>query len=422
MNASPTRQGGVAALGLTMLLLFALLLGVAYVNRSLVFEQRASANQYRSTQAFEAAEAGLEWTLARLNDVRPIGADCLPSADPGATAFRERYLSWNAANATWSPILWNDGGVPTPLRPACVRADDGWQCSCPNDAAPVLAAPAGVAPAPAFAIQLQGGARAGLIRLAASGCSSLAAPCLGGADVADATAQVQVQAGLVPALRTAPAAALTARGRVDVDAAAFGAHNADTASGGIAIHAGGEVNAAHARLGGPPGASPASAMAPLDAALATQAPARFFASYFGLDKTHWGSQPVVRRIRCIDDCTADVLAAVQGGSAPPLLLADGDLHLRGPATLGSPERPVVIVADGAIRLEGAVDVHGVLYGRALTWTPIAGQSGLVRGALITEGDFAGGVPLDVVYDPAVLARLRGSAGTFARVNGSWRDF
>ena len=82
MNASPSRQGGVAALGLTLLLLFALLLGVAYVNRNLVFEQRASANQYRSTQAFEAAEAGLEWTLARLNDVRPIGADCLPTADP----------------------------------------------------------------------------------------------------------------------------------------------------------------------------------------------------------------------------------------------------------------------------------------------------------------------------------------------------
>ena len=93
----------------------------------------------------------------------------------------------------------------------------------------------------------------------------------------------------------------------------------------------------------------------------------------------------------------------------------------GPATLGSPERPVAVVAAGAIRLDGAVVVHGVLYGAQSPGHRSRAKRAL-RGALISEGDYAGAAPLDVVYDPAVLARLRGAPGTFARVNGSWRDF
>src|SRR5688572_25736445 len=82
------RQHGVAALAVTMLLFFVMVLGVAFVNRNLVFEQRASANQYRSTQAFEAAEAGVEWALALLGRNQRIGGDCLPTADTAATSFR----------------------------------------------------------------------------------------------------------------------------------------------------------------------------------------------------------------------------------------------------------------------------------------------------------------------------------------------
>ena len=53
-------QHGVAALVVVMALLFAMVLVAVFANRNLVFEQRASANQYRSSQAFEAAEAGIE--------------------------------------------------------------------------------------------------------------------------------------------------------------------------------------------------------------------------------------------------------------------------------------------------------------------------------------------------------------------------
>ena len=61
-----------------MLLFFIISLVAAYAGRNLIFEQKTSANQYRATQAFEAAEAGLEWALAMLNG----GDRSTPARDP----------------------------------------------------------------------------------------------------------------------------------------------------------------------------------------------------------------------------------------------------------------------------------------------------------------------------------------------------
>ncbi len=46
---STQTQRGAAALVVTMLLLFAMVLVAAFANRHLVFEQRSAANQARST-------------------------------------------------------------------------------------------------------------------------------------------------------------------------------------------------------------------------------------------------------------------------------------------------------------------------------------------------------------------------------------
>jgi Tfp pilus assembly protein PilX len=63
-------QRGAAALAVVMVLFFVISLVAAYASRNLVFEQRASTNQYRSTLALETAEAGAEWALALLNTGR----------------------------------------------------------------------------------------------------------------------------------------------------------------------------------------------------------------------------------------------------------------------------------------------------------------------------------------------------------------
>ena len=89
----PSPQRGAAALIVVLLLFFIISLVAAYAGRNLIFEQRTSTNQYRATQAFEAAEAGLEWAVAMLNGGR-VTADCIPPdpVDVAQPSFRQRYV------------------------------------------------------------------------------------------------------------------------------------------------------------------------------------------------------------------------------------------------------------------------------------------------------------------------------------------
>ena len=169
------RQQGVAALAVTMLLFFVMVLGIAFVNRNLVFEQRASANQYRSTQAFEAAEAGLEWALAQLARNQRIGADCRSSTDSTTPSFRSRLFGQDAATATVTPATWLDGGAVQALRSTCIRDGTEWRCSCPSSAHPVIVPSS--APGVAFSVFFEATGWPGLVRAtSAAAVSAVRAP------------------------------------------------------------------------------------------------------------------------------------------------------------------------------------------------------------------------------------------------------
>lgn len=422
---SPRRQRGAAALLVTLMLLFAMALSAAFANRNLLLEQRSSANQYRSTQAFEAAEAGLEWALAQLNANQRIGADCLPSADPDADAsagsFRSRYLGIAPLTGTVTPRQWNAAGVPTALLPGCVHTGNGWSCSCPSNGLPTLVAPVGTAPAAAFSLQFFPTGKPDVVRVVSKGCTQLAGACLPGSTARpDASARIEVAFGLVAGLRTPPAATVTTRGGFDAGGAGIGLHNADPATG-ILVDAGGAIDAPAARLTPPAGTPIGGALVGHDAALAASAADRFFASHFGVDKAAWKAQPAVTRLRCTIDCAGALLAALGATADGALIHVDGDLSLAGPTTLGSVERPVAIVVSGAARLDGAVALHGVLYAASLSWGLTNGGA-FVRGALLSEAGYHGQGAPDLFYDTTVLHTLLHTTGSFARVSGSWRDF
>ena len=359
-------QRGVAALIVTLMLFLAMVLVAVFVNRNLMFEQRSSANQYRSTQAFEAAEAGLEWAQARLNQGARLGPDCLPTPDAGASSFRTRYLKYSASTASFTPAQWTHAGREQALQPTCVRGALGWVCSCPLNGPPVLAEPVGHQPAPAFTLQFEAGAKPGVVHVVSTGCTRLAGACMPGSSAnTDAVARLQVDLGLVGGLRTLPAAAITTRGAFNADGATIGVHNTDPDTG-IAIHAGGPIAAAHARLGVPAGASLAGALVGNDSALAALSPQAFFASWFSLDKTAWKRQPGVVQIDCAMDCTTALTAAMANTDDNAMIWVEGDLTLSGPLVLGSTTQAVLIVVSGAARLEGGVLLHGLIFGQSLS--------------------------------------------------------
>jgi hypothetical protein len=126
-----------------MLLFFVLSLTAAYTSRNLIFEQKTSANQSRSTAAFEAAEAGIEWTLAMLNG----GTVRTPARQlGGGTSFQQRYVAkYGAAPPTppgacsvhpggsISAIAMRPTAEPR-IWPTCVFNGASWDCTCPEAA------------------------------------------------------------------------------------------------------------------------------------------------------------------------------------------------------------------------------------------------------------------------------------------------
>ena len=192
MNAHPTptlvrrrpstraHARGMATLTVVAVLFFILSLVAAYTNRNLIFEQRTSGNQVRSTLAFEAAEAGVEWALSMLHSGR-IDDNCVPSTDPARPSFRGRYLSIDPTSGVITPAgaLAADNG--STVWPSCVFNGNDWNCSCPTPGnAPALAAPAGTEVYPAFRVRFVrlSLTQPSIVRIEVNGCTRLNDACL----------------------------------------------------------------------------------------------------------------------------------------------------------------------------------------------------------------------------------------------------
>ncbi len=420
----PSRQRGAAALAVTLLLLFVLSLVVGFASRNLVFEQRSSANQARSTQAFEAAEAGLAWAQAMLNSGDPIGADCAPSAGPGAASFRERFLAYDAASQRFDPRSWDDHGSPVPLQAACVLTESGWSCSCPSVGHPTLAAPPATGAHPAFALRFVAAPRGGMVQVVATGCNHFAPACLpglSGAPTGAASARVQVLLGLLPALATLPVAALTAHGDIAADGV-LTLVNTDPGTGGLTAQAAGSIAMPLASLGTLPGTPREASLAAHDDQLASADAERLLTRLLGLDRARWQQLPATRRLSCPVDCGADLALAIGPDAAHPMQWIAGDLQLDGPVTIGSAERPVLLVVEGQVRLSGGARVHGAIFSLGANWDTSGTSDAQIHGAFIALGGVGGNGTPTISYDAAALARLHGQVGSFTRVPGSWRDF
>lgn len=440
--ALPRQQRGAATLLVVMVLFFIVSLVAAYASRNLLFEQKTAANQYRSTAALEAAEAGLGWATSLLNGGR-IDATCLPSANPANNSFRERYLAID------------DGGLITPrtlpapstvaLNPSCVFNGNAWQCSCPVDATPALPVPAGTDMHPAFRLRFVAMAgQPGLVQVEINACTRADDACLNfPATGASNEARVTVSAilALKGGVATIPGAALTAREGVDLSGSGLtlsiappSPANADKPQG-VLINAGQGVTSMGASTLTPPvpGTPVSSLIAENDptmgpTALVAVAPHSvgdaMFARTFGAWPDDYRDQPGVVVLNCAVDCTASqVRNAIAQSPGLPIWL-NGGFDIDSGGDIGTETQPVAIVATGGVRFTAAADVYGLVYTRTATWGPDAGTGPSIRGAMVAENAISGGgmTTATLIYDQAILNRVRQKTGSFVVVPGSWRDF
>ena len=404
------RQRGVAALAISVLLLFGITLIAFFANRGLLFEQKTSANQYRSTQAFEVAEAGLEWAVAMLNDTTLIDDTCSAAVAP--TSFRKKYVPRNSFNA-FSPATNTmaacriTGSSPT--------APGSLVCSCPTaGTTPTLTA----SDEPRFTVEFSvvaGDPNA--FAITAHGCVGQGSLCTSSAGTGtfDAKATVGVTVKQRTSLPYLPAATVTVGGEANFSSATT-VVNLDTASNGILVDSGLANGANLSRATTIPGMPIANAVIENDIPLRALATAdatgeAFFGKFFGMTFTEYAAGKRVKTV------TGGSQIATEYAAGATSFYSAGDINHVG--NIGTAEKPVIIVAQGDVSIKGTV--YGLVYSNS-TWDAKGFGNTLMTGAVIARGDMNVNANPTFVYDMKVLEELREITSDVVRVPGSWRDF
>jgi hypothetical protein len=426
--ALPRAERGAATLVVVMVLFLVMAMMAAFANRNMVFEQRIASNYYRAGVALETAEAGAEWALSMLNGLN-INQVCL--ADNSVTdRFRDRYLTISPSTRVVSPPPVPANTPPRPILADCVHSElQGWVCNCPSAAWVAPATPPAVAGnmQPSFIVTFYSPVdnRAGNIRIQSTGCtSSVAMNCAGdtaSSDLTLARSIVQLDAALLSALKVPPATPLTVKGTITLGANGVGLHNSDPVSNGLLLQTSQAAvpNLVEARLDTLPGTPAQQALILGDTSL-SNLPSRdkMFPLFFGMAPTRYLNQPAMREVVCPADCGPALAAAYASGVR--LAWVKGPLDIHTTTILGTDTSPMLIVADGPVRIEAALQLTGLLYAKGdATWINTTGLPALLKGALLVQGDLEIGGIVDIWYRADVMDELKNRAGSFVRVQGSW---
>ncbi|HQC95946.1 MAG TPA: pilus assembly PilX N-terminal domain-containing protein [Aquabacterium sp.] len=429
---------GVAALTVVMVLFFVMAMVAAYTNRNLLFEQRISANSYRATRALEAADAGVEWTLAMLNGGR-ITADCtrpLAAGAAGLTDFRSRYLTPSASEAfgegafdlAWGQVQANR------VYPVCVVSNATTRCTCPTlGDADNFAVTADEANSSTFRITFRlfndDTPRGGAIQFVTRGCANPGSgntACIRQTDdqpgVDSATALITT-VGLVRALPVAPKAVLTAG--TTVSAASPGGlqvANGDFASG-LTVHAGTSVTAsAGSRFESAAGGG-GDGRIDSDAALrdlSNQGADIWFRAQFVQDPAGYRRQPAAVLLNCAAGCNGAAIADALLLNPRNPIWAEGDVNLNAAGALGSAADPAMLIVNGTLTISGDVQATGFVHAEQIRWSAPATASW--DGALVSRTSFDASSLARLTYNKAALDVIRLRYGSFVRAPGGWNLF
>jgi Tfp pilus assembly protein PilX len=435
-----SQQRGAAALAVALILLFGVTIVAFFANRGFIFEQRTSANQYRSTRAFEMAEAGLEWAVSRLNDDRIMAAQPSCATTGGATSFPDRYLPITAAGFTYDATR----------RAACsIAANGATTCQCATAGTDPTAI--GAADLPRFLIEFRDPGVPYAVEIVSWGCTGAGLPCTpGSATRPDATAVVRALYMMKPAFPNAPGAGLVT-GLSAVTGGNIHVINLDPKSNGITINSGTSVElGTGTNVSTLPGTPDRASILDNDPSLndLTTADANgdaFFSTFFGETQADYQANEKTWLItdssancptgaqRCTvcgtaNACGSAISAAYDAGFQRFWTDTDATFQNNLPAvgTLGTAQKPITIASSASVELKGAMVAYGILYAATLTasedWNYSGSGNGKIFGAMVSRGSFnkGGTGTLDLIYDPNIFAP-QNSRGTMVRVPGSWRD-
>lgn len=391
----PTTQRGMTTLLVSVVILVLTTILVIFVSRAALVEQRMSANDIRHKQAFEAAQAGMDQAMVFMRTA-PQGIDKNNDnvADAGPTAVLTNGSSYFVSFCE-----------PATAIPACPDAPGYVACTGPSLAnfnTPVVAA-------------------------------------CGWSDDAIARQQIRQGMGTVSAMSKSPTNPLTSGGGVNVTGSAnvVNYFNNLTVWSGGALSSVGNAGKTFVRNPNVP-PPPANTVPPAepnscstsadyvcvtdknttgpdvidsDPTLSSLSASQMFLNYFGRTLDEYKTQ-VASRV--ISAANVGTIAGVLGQA----IVINGNTTFPN-STIGSRERPVVLIVDGNIEFQGTPTIFGTVY---VTGNVTGGGNPKIQGSMVVKGNVAATGSVDIIYDPLVTTNAANNTGLVGWIPGTWRDW
>jgi len=361
------KQKGAATLIISTLLLVTLTLIILFAASYNIMQEKITANQSRSNQAFEAAEAGLEFGI--------------------------QYLQQNSAVILASPVL---GFIPAYSNSSTTNV------TLANNSRYTIV----------YTNPIANNYR--LIEITSTGTN---------AD-GSSTRVVRQQVQFGSLLMNPPTNSLTSKGSITL-----GGHGTvtniesnNTIQSASTITIGGSGSTVTIGGGSVAGAIGSDIQQNISS-INSQSQTDFFATYFGASRSTVKNNAAHYYNSSSNSNYSSTLNGMTGTSIWIDQTA-GTTTLNGGVVIGSLSNPVLVVVNGPLNLSGNVTIYGLIFVIGSTGiTNITGNI-LITGGMITTDDFNMSGNSNLVYSSSVLNKLQNSTSMsyYAKVPGSWKNF
>ena len=356
---STLQQKGGTILTLLIFLMSGMVMSLGWVHHQILFSQQSAQNDAMRSQAMALAETGFSWAQAYLNSAHSA-ARSLCSFSPGQPTLRAQAGHFLA----------------------CQHQASSWSCQCGQYLA-LENLPSN--PGPSFLIELLPSQMQRSIKVRSRACVEGGVACLN-----QAQAELHQTWSLMGGLHHMPNAALLALGSVHISGSSD------------PIHGNNITNFFKYPLMSQP----------------VKQSSELFKFMFGFDQHEWQTQTSLRTLDCEAPCSDNLTKNLADPSVTMIHLSK--LHIDSPITLGSADRPVLLVVDGLAQLNAPTTLYGLLYaGRITSKAP---ESTLqIHGALVSETEITLEARPMLHFDPLLLQKLQNSTGSYIRMPATWTD-
>lgn len=362
INSYLKKQNGAATLLITTIVMVCITLLVLFAANYGTFQQKMSANSNRNQQAYEAAEAGLEYGI---NYLKQNSATILASPVSG---FIQAY-----SNISTNNVALANGAHYT--------------ITYTNPTANVYT----------------------IIKVSSTGTSD--------DNTASRTMSQLVAFGSI--LAKSPTNPLTVKGNISLG----GSSNITNTENNNTIKSGGTVTISgssetHTASGGSNSSNLNSDVQQNVSSIANQSTTDYFASYFGV------SAATVKSNANYTYSNLGDYSSVLNGKTGSLIWIDqssGTANIGSSTTIGTALSPVILVINGNLKISSSTQIYGLVFVVGTATVDIVGSTTLT-GGLVTTSDLSITGSSAITYSSTVLSTTQNLMSYYAKIPGSWKDF